>query len=256
MEMVNNLESIEEAISKLKPNERNRAIRTAIQDSYKDSLYLVSTELSGHKDVRLETHGNMIKALEDETKRKLICFPRGTFKSSIGVVDYSIWNIIRNPNIRILIDTEVYGNSTTYLREIKGILASERFSRIFGPTVTKTWNEGEIIVGQRTKNLKEATVTCGAVGTIKVGLHFDLCISDDLSSNKNTTNHEQRIKTISHYQYSQAILDPNGTMVVIGTRYHLNDILGWIIEHELDINNFVDKKQLSVLKKVDGIYYY
>lgn len=252
---MNNLIEIEEAVYKLKEPDRKEMIFGAIRESFKESLLLVSTELTGHKDVRPETHGSLIKCLEDPTKRKLVCLPRGTFKSSIAVVDYCIWNIIRNPNIRILIDTEVYTNSTTYLREIKGVLASERYSRIFGPTVTKTWNEGEIIVAQRTKNLKEATITCGAVGTIKVGMHFDLVIGDDLSSNKNSNSPEQRAKISSHYQFNQAILDPDGVYVIVGTRYHALDIIGWVIENELDIKNFTDKDQLNSLKKVDGIYY-
>lgn len=252
---MNNLAEIEEAVYKLKEPDRKEMVFGAIRESFKDSLYLVSTELSGHKDVRLETHGNMIKCLEAPTKRKIIVEPRGTFKSSVGVVDYSIFRIINNWNIRILIDSEVYTNSTTYLREIKGILASDRFARIFGPTMTRTWNEGELIVAQRTKNLKEATITCGAVGTTKVGQHYDLILGDDYNGKKNSFSPEQRLKVIDHVKYNQAILDPDGTYGFIATRWHDDDVIGWLIKNELGINNFRSKIDLKGLHQEDGVFY-
>lgn len=197
----------------------------------------------------------MIRALEDDTNRKLICVPRGTLKSSICCVAYSIWLLINNPNLRILIDSEVYTNSTTYLREIKGIMQSEEFIEIFGNIKSDLWNEGEILI-KRDKNLKEASITCGAIGTIKVGQHYDVIIGDDYNSPKNSDSPEQRKKVIDHYQYNQSILEPGGIYVLVGTRYAEEDIIGWVMKNELGLKDSSSKDSLKTLPLKKGVYYY
>src|ERR1700754_2638187 len=98
--------------------------KLAYKLSIQDSLYHTCKQICQYKDVTIDTHLPMIRCLESPTLRKMPCVPRGTLKSSIGSVAYPMWLLMRNPDLRILIDSEVYGNSTTYLREIKGIMQS------------------------------------------------------------------------------------------------------------------------------------
>ncbi len=179
------------------------------------------------------THGAPIRALESKKPRKLLVLPRGTFKSSIGVVAYSCWLLIRNPNERILIDSEVYTNSKNFLREIKAHLERPELTTIFGEFKTDhTWNEGEIIIQQRTKVLKEASITCGGIETVKVGQHYSTIICDDLNSGNNSSSKEGCEKVITHYRMNQAILEPGGKLVVIGTRYSAADLIQFILDNE------------------------
>lgn len=205
------------------------------QNYYRDSLFDLSIDLLGFKDVNESTHGGIIKALGSDSHRKLICVPRGCLKSTIACVAYPIWLLIRNPNLRILIDSELYTNSATFLREIKQHLASSRLVSIFGEFKSKCWNESEIIIAQRTANLKEASITVGGVGTTKVGQHYDVIIGDDYNSPNNSDSPEKCQKVISHYKYNTSILEPTGTYVVIGTRYAENDLIGHILSNEVNI---------------------
>jgi hypothetical protein len=192
--------------------------------------------LLGYKDVTAKTHGPIIKTLEADTTRKLIVVPRGSFKSSIGVVGYSIWRLLKNPNERILVDSEIFANSKNFLREIRGHLESAPLFHLFGNFVTKdNWSQSSITIAQRTKNYKESSITCGGVGTVKVGQHYSVIIQDDMNSNKNSDTPEGIDKVIRHYKYTQSILDPGGTMVVIGTRYNSRDIPGFILKDELGL---------------------
>lgn len=217
-------------------------LRRALQLRYQRSLFDFAKYLLGYKDLTEYTHKRITDTLEDDSDRKLICVPRGTFKSSICSVAYPIWRLINNPNLRILIDSELYANSVMYLREIKQHLGSETFIRVFGDLRTDTWNESEIIIGSRTKILKEPSIMVGGVGTVKVGLHFDLIIGDDYCSDSNSGTHEQRKKVISHYQYNLAILDPGGIYVLVGTRYADDDLYGHIIKNELGFNSLEEMK--------------
>lgn len=192
----------------------------------------------GYKDITLSTHGQIIETLMDECKRKLICVPRGCFKSSLGVVSYCIYRILNDPNIRILIDSELYTNSKNLLREIKLHLESQALTDLFGEFKTDhTWNESEITIQQRTKNLKEATITSGGMGTTKVGQHYDLIIFDDMNSDNNSQTQEGREKVIQHYRMATSILEPHGTIVVIGTRYAQNDLIGFILDNEIGVKD-------------------
>lgn len=201
---------------------------------YKESLFATAKCLLGYKDITHKTHEETIQCLEDSCTRKLVVMPRGTFKSSIGVVAFPIWQLIRDPNKRILIDSEVYTNSKNFLREIKAHLKSHDFIETFGDWEGDTWTEGEITIKPRTKNYKEASITCGGIGTVKVGQHYDIIIGDDLNSGNNSATPEGCQKVITHYRMNQAILDPGGVYVIIGTRYSAADLIGFILDNEIN----------------------
>ena len=191
----------------------------------------------------VRTHRDMCLALQSPSPRKLIVMPRGTFKSSIGVVGYSIWLLINNPNLCILIDSEVYTNSKNFIREIKAHLTSDKFRQVFGEWQGEVWTEGEIIVAARTINKKEGSIVASGVGAIKVGQHFDVYIGDDLNSNKNSGTSEGCEKVINHFRYTMSILEPEGTAVVIGTRYSQQDLIQSIIDNELE-----ESQQAAILE--------
>lgn len=199
----------------------------------RESLFFLAYQMLGFKDVNWRTHGEIIQALESTIKRKLICVPRGCLKSSLACVAYPIWLLINNPNLRILIDSELYTNSKNFLREIKGHLESPMMVKMFGNSVGPVWNDGEIILSQRSVIKKEASISVGGMGTTKVGLHFDVIIGDDMNSMNNTNTPENAQKVIDHYKMNTSILEPDGTYVVIGTRYSDIDLIGHILEHEI-----------------------
>lgn len=224
-------------------------VRELKKQQYLSSFYHFTKYCLGYKDLNARVHGPMCNALQAPTKRKLICVPRGTFKSSISSVAYPIWRLIQDPNIRILIDSELFANSKNFLREIKGHLSSnEELQRLFGPFEGPLWNEAEVIIVGRTKPLKEPTIACSGVEAGKTSQHYDLIIADDLSSYLNTRNPDVAKKTIDHYRLYGSLLEPDGTIVVIGTRYSELDIIGFIIENELEI----PEQKISTLMELYG----
>ena len=213
------------------------AIKDERREQYRSSLYQTAKHLLGYKDLTWHTHGKMIEAIESNTERKLIVMPRGTFKSSVCSVAAPIWWLIRDPNERILIDSEVYTNSKNFLREIRGHLTSKGFQDLFGDWRGENWNESEITVSKRTKVFKEASITAGGIGTVKVGQHYSRIIGDDYNSGNNSGTPEARAKIINHYKMSTAILDPGGVYIIVGTRYAVDDIIGYVIENEMGETN-------------------
>lgn len=223
-----------ETAKNLNSDERLIAYSNAFRNHYKSSLFDTAKTLLGYQEITELTHGPIINALESETNHKLICVPRGCFKSSIASVAYPIWLLMNNHDHRILIDSELYENSSKFLREIKDKLLSTNFISAFGNWKTKVWNESEIKIAPRLSTKKEASITCGGVGTQKTSQHYTCIIADDLNSATNSNTPEGREKIVDHYRRYTSLLDPGGILVVIGTRYADNDIIGWIIENEIE----------------------
>lgn len=220
------------ALKSLNQSEQALVLVKTLQQAYKDSLFLTAKNLLGYNEITEYTHGEMIRCLQSASKQKLICVPRGCFKSSIGSVSYPIWLLVNNPNLRILLDSELYENSKNFLREIKAHLQSDNFINVFGDWRSRTWNEGEIIINTRTINKKEASITCGGVGTQKTSQHYEVIIADDLNSTSNSNTIENRMKIIDHFRRYTSLLEPDGTLVIIGTRYADTDVIGYILEEE------------------------
>ena len=208
-----------------------------LAEIYKQSLFATAQHLLGFKDVNENTHADIVLALESSTTRKLICVPRGCLKSTIACVAYPIWLLINNPNLRILIDSELYTNSKTFLREIKGNLERQELTELFGTFKQEPWNDSEIIIKQRTKILKEASIVCSGIGATKIGQHYDYIIMDDMNGANNSQTPEACSKVIEHYRGNISILEPTGTLVIIGTRWSELDLIGHIIRNELGLDH-------------------
>lgn len=230
---------LEHHLGKLPLVWRARETRSIRADLYAQDLFTFCRAKDGlnYPDVNWKTHGEIIEILEAPSKFKLIVVPRGTLKSSIVCVGFVIQSLLRNPNERILIDSDVYTNSKNFIREIKGHLESPRLMSLFGDFKSANWNEGEITVKQRNKIFKEASVTAGGVGTTKVGQHYSMIIGDDYNNDKNSNSPEMRQKVINHFKHNMSILEPGGTYVITATRYAEDDIPGFILQNILGVTN-------------------
>lgn len=224
----------------------------ALKELAREDLFFLGRELLGYQDLKRRTHGSICELLQNTSiRKKLIVTPRGSFKSSLGVVSFSIFRALQNPNVRILIDSELFTNSANFIREIKGHLESADLVQLFGEFKTRSdWTSSTLTIKQRTKNLKESTFTASGIGAEKTGQHYDIIIADDLNSPSNSQTEEGRKKVVDHYRYLNAILEPGGEFVLIGTRYAADDCYGFVIENELDE---VERERLPISVRPKGL---
>jgi len=167
------------------------------------------------------------------SKKKLIVVPRGCFKSTLCSISYPIWLLINDFNHRILLDSELYSNSSKFLREIKGHLTSKHMTDLFGEFYSDVnWRDGELTIKQRTKVFKESSITCSGIGAQKTSQHYDTIIADDLNSLDNSQTPELREKVLSHFKMYISLLEPGGKLIVVATRYAEQDVVGYILDSE------------------------
>ena len=126
------------------------------------------------------------------------------------------------------------------MREIKLHLEMNPLTtKLFGKLRGAKWAESEIIVAGANRIGKEATVTAlGVMGAV-ISRHFDLIILDDVVDEENARTAAQRDKLRSwFYTTMLPTLEPGGKLCVIGTRYHLQDLYGFLSQGPMK-NDFV-----------------
>lgn len=196
-------------------------------------LFYFSKYILGYDLVSEDPHRGMCDFIMHPHKRKLDLEPRGSFKSTVITISYSILSILRNPDIRILIDSEDLAVSKKFLSEIKPHFESNHeFRKLFGDLTGRKWTDSEIIVSSRKRDRKEPTILTGGVETPRVGMHVDLLIEDDLHSQHNTQTPEQVEKVIKHWQLNGSILEPGGEEIIIGTRWLVGDLYDTVMSQE------------------------
>lgn len=211
-----------------------------------ESLYffnknIVETDPTRRSKLVPHVHGEWDTWYHSSGKRiKLILVPRATFKSTFFTVGLSLQKIAKNRNERILISNATGSNAERFLGEIKEHLRSnEVYTQLYGEMYDKSlrWNENEIVVTGRSLGIKEATVTAMGVGGNLVSQHYSTIIADDLVNNENSMTKLQADKVIEWWKQSFSLLDRDGEMIIIGTRWSYYELYSYILKH---LTNEVD----------------
>lgn len=182
----------------------------------------------------------------------LALMPRGTLKSTVLTIGFTIQFLLKYPNARVLIDSETFTKSCAFLAEIKGHYEKNpKLRRIFYTLFqcmpddnrrSDTWSTTAINLACRTRVQKEPSIdTCG-IDTTKNGMHYDLGMLDDLHSEKNTKNAEQIQQVKDHRKLVYSLLDPGAPCAVIGTRWDDDDAYQEIMDTQADDFNFITRK--------------
>ncbi len=222
-----------EEIKKLKDFEYEFRRREGIRN-----LYFFNKEILGWPDITETPHKKLCEFIEQNTNKKLlVLMPRGHLKSTVVTVSFSCQQIAKNPNIRILIASDTATMAEAFLKQIKDILGkNESFRELYGDYVSNApqWSNSMITVGglKRSYEKKEATITAYGLGGQLVSQHYDIIILDDVVNRDNTNTKELIDKTFSSYKDLLSLLEPQGRLIILGTRWHFADLYGYILDKD------------------------
>lgn len=184
-------------------------------------------------------------------RKKLFLMPRGHIKSNLGTVGQSLQDIVKNPNVRILIGSHKMKDAQKFLCMIRTYLESDRF-RYFYPEIKpkmsrytrkpSKWSD-EAILLERSSDFVESTVECSSSDAEVVGRHYDRFRFDDLVTEKSVT--EAGLKeTKRFHQSTEGLADPGLLELITGTRYDYADRYGEILDTP-EIRNKYDVVDLT-----------
>ncbi len=229
------------------------------------ALHFVKDLFTFNKEVlHVEDGGQELAAFHKEmsdfvmkpNQKKLMLLPRGHLKSTMITVGYSLLRIAENPEVRILIANATYDMATSFLGQIKKHMqVNETFRDYYGDMTTNAekWSENMVTVPKRKAFTpkKEATITAYGVGGNLVSQHYDLIIMDDIVNRDFVTTPEQIQKTILFYKDALDLLEPNGKIIIIGTRWADADLYGWIMDKTSPEKNY-EKFDVMVKQAYQG----
>jgi predicted phage terminase large subunit-like protein len=203
-----------------------------LKEACREDLQFLCTEILGFSDWG-EVHNDMESFLHRPSRRKLCLVPRGHLKTSVVTKATSIRKLLKNPNERILIANQVWDKAREMLFEIKEVLSDKSIlPRLFGNFVSSRWREDDITIAQRTKALSAPSIGTTGVEAEMTSAHYDTIIADDLQGEKNCLTKEQRDKVKRFYRSLIDLLEPDGELIVVGTRWHQDDLYAEILEQE------------------------
>lgn len=213
-----------------------------------ESLFFFGRECIRNEFLVPHVHGeiaNWLCSAERERERSfggvkikgklcLLMIPRDSLKSTFVSAIYPLWKIFKDPDMRILIDSETRDLSKMILKSIKSMIDnSEEFRAIAGDLNASdknfTWNLEQIRVATRKDfRAKEDSIETSGVDVSITGRHYRLILMDDLHSPTNINTKEQIQKVINHIQTMMPLLEDGGELIIVGTPWADDDAYSWV----------------------------
>lgn len=195
-------------------------------------------------------------------KNKLILLPRGHLKSRM-VAYLAAWWITKNPAETLLYVSSTSALAELQLHSIKGIFESKVYRRYWPDMIhedegkREKWNASEIIVDHPTRaaeGTRDPTIKAVGITGGTTGFHATKVILDDLVDPRNAYTNEGREKVAMLYSQLASIEEPDAEEVIVGTRYHPNDLYNTVINMTETIYNEdeeeIEEKVYDVFERV------
>lgn len=199
----------------------------------KNDLKFLCKAIFGYADwsENQRLHYDIGRKLRSPSKLKMFLIPRDHLKSSIITKAAAVQRMLNNPNIRILIANNTWDNARKFLGSIQKYLKrGEKLSYYFGEFESEKWNQDEIVIKQRKVILDAPTIATTGLEKEQTSQHYDLIIADDLVARENVQTKEQRNKVKDYINALMALLEPQGELWVVGTRWSQDDAYGDLLE--------------------------
>ena len=154
-------------------------------------------------------------------------------KSTTITVNYAVYRICQNPNIRIMVVSKTQAMAQKFLLSIKNRLTHPKYQDLqltFGPPGgfqkgSDSWKQDLIYLSSESRDSGEKDPTVQAIGIRGhiYGARADLIIMDDCVDHTNAHEYERQIDWIQSEVMSR-IDNDGGRLLVIGTRLRPKDL--------------------------------
>ena len=185
--------------------------------------------------------GFALSDLDQLTKKMMILWPRGLFKTSAVIVEI-VQTILNYPNVRICFLTGGDQLAKRQLKRVKRVFEKptkmfqylfpefclvsvlDKKSNKWTDVNCKMGNAHEFTVPCRTNDtFAEPTFAISTAKSVKAGSHFDIIFIDDLVNEQNYKSVKSLEKCYQDYLDICPLLEPTGFIIMTGTRYSYGD---------------------------------
>lgn len=230
-------------LESLSSNEKQRLIQRAeerIAEKARNDIDTFIEYVIQDEDGGAVEQGDLHKEWQQlfETHEKLVIVAPRDHGKTTQVVARCLWEIGRNPNIRIKIVCQSDSNAKDRLQQVKQYIEdSDEYETVF-PHVHKSksakdWTKHSITVDRDARS-KDSTLEAWGVEASSTGGRADLIIFDDIVDESNALKHPSKRESIKTKFYNVWLnqLGPEDEMIYIGTRWHQDDLTGELLERD------------------------
>jgi hypothetical protein len=162
-------------------------------------------------------------------RRLLINVPPEHAKSTTMTVNYAMYKIALNPNIRIVIISQTQTRAKEFLYSLKQRMTEEpwlKMQQVYGPAggykeTADQWTADRIYL-ERESGEKDPTVQALGIGQQIYGTRADLIIMDDIVSTTNAHEWEKQLNWLQKMVVTR--VGSTGTLLIAGTRVSSIDL--------------------------------
>jgi hypothetical protein len=162
-------------------------------------------------------------------RRLLINVPPEHAKSTTMTVNYAMYKIAMNPNIRIVLISQTQTRAKEFLYSLKQRMTEEQWlkmQQVYGPPggykeTADQWTADRIYL-ERESGEKDPTVQALGIGQQIYGTRADLIIMDDIVSTTNAHEWEKQLNWLQKMVVTR--VGSTGTLLIAGTRVSSIDL--------------------------------
>jgi len=169
-----------------------------------------------------------------EIDRLMIFMPPRHGKSLIGSTLFPAWFLGRHPEWSVIASS--YGSelATDFGRRVRNLMSDGLFQSIFSGAKLA----GDSTAAHRFSLSKGGNYYAVGAGGPITGRGADLLLIDDPIKNREDANSESYRRQLHEWYESVAYtrLQPEGAIVVISTRWHMDDLAGWLLREHPEEN--------------------
>jgi phage terminase large subunit-like protein len=210
------------------------------------SEFFLTRGVLGYKDLDPLIHKPICDMLQNylTITRRLIVLPRTWFKSTVASVGHSIWRMLDNPEVRLLIAQNSFSNAQKKVGSVKSTWEKNELLRALFPELlpdgTRPWSADCLTINRKSSE-PEGTLEPAGTGTGVTSRHYDEVTQDDtVAPDYDASTGEIQQPTSAeiekavgfHKMCHPLLLHPTRSAItVVGTRWAVNDLIGWIIKN-------------------------
>jgi predicted phage terminase large subunit-like protein len=168
-------------------------------------------------------------------KRLMIFLPPRSSKSVICSKLFPAWYIGRNPEHEILTVSHSDQLSSDFGRSVRDLVNTEEFQDIFQGVSLRS----DVRAAGKWKTNKGGQYYAAGVRSQIAGRGAHIAILDDVMSEEDSYSEAGRRYVKEWYPAGlRTRIMPNGAILIINTRYHYDDLCGWLLKQEHNAGDY------------------
>ncbi len=232
-------------------NIRHMVERQEVQQDF----WTFITKAMGFEDLYEPLHRPLCDLIDNrDLARILVLLPRGHFKTTIISICYPLFLLVNNPNERVSLCSSTSQKAEENLEEVIDRANRDLFQFFCGDRLGPpgSWVKCSRIQIRvpRDGSTTGPSVAAFGVESAEVGRHFSTMILDDIVGQAEVNSVQARDNVWLWFGRSLSVLDPGSRMIILGTRWHFDDVYSRIMAN-LDCYSANEKAQIMDGQKLE-----